>query len=282
MRRAIDMLAAIIAVLAVPPACAVEIGDDGGITITVSFEVDPADPDSIEPPLADPLAKTHYCDSIRELSTAIYKTTEGKHWIKRVRFYRNALVRDVVWRYMAAGGQFGTASLFQVLYWTENGLPAGTADPYDETIHGDDIASAASNGRGLNHEMGHFFYGLPDEYINFKGSVTGHTGICEESYSVSMNVASGTVCDEDAAQCSAACVMRKQCIAGEDPAGTACVTDGECGAGGICLGTESGRDDQLPDEKQRICLADTNLTPDDDKEGVCLMAGGGHSCVASF
>nr|MCU0253767.1 hypothetical protein [Acidobacteriota bacterium] len=173
---------------AAAPLRAAEIGADGGITLTVSFEVDPADPDSIEAPLTDPLAKTHYCDSIRELSKALYKTTEGKHWVKRVRFYRNALVRDIRWHYMQSGGQFGTASLFESIKWTENGLPAGTADPYDGVVHGGDIAAPSSNGGGLNHEMGHFFYGLPDEYIYFPGSGTGHTGLCEESYSVSMGV----------------------------------------------------------------------------------------------
>ncbi|MCU0231142.1 MAG: VWA domain-containing protein, partial [Acidobacteria bacterium] len=165
--------------------------------------------------------------------------------------------------------------LFESIKWTENGLPAGTADPYDGVVHGGDIAAPSSNGGGLNHEMGHFFYGLPDEYIYFPGSGTGHTGLCEESYSVSMGVASGTVCDEEEVQCTGECVLEAQCVAGDSEVGSSCAADADCGSGGICLGTNEDRDDQVDGDKQRICLNSTNLTPDDPKEGVCLMAGGG-------
>ncbi len=283
------------------PVQGAEIGNDGGITLTVSFERDPANPASLEPPLSDPLAQAHYCASFEEFSAKLYSTTEGKHWIKRVRFYRNAQIRDVIWRYLEPGGSLGVASFFKHLTWNESGLPEGTSDPYVPELHrecfdgsdppgtpcvedidcsgGGDCkglsATPSGNGGGLNHEMGHFFYDLPDEYVNLEGSQTGHTGLCSESYSVAGGVASGVVCDEEEAQCSAACVFASECVLGSDPAGTPCEEDADCSGGGICLASNPDRDDAVDGEKQRICLVDTNLSPTDEADGVCLMAGGG-------
>ena len=83
-----------------PAPRAAEIGQDGGITLTVSFEDAGDDCGQLPPPVDDPLAAAHYCAIFEEFSSELFYTTEGNHWIKRVRFMENANTRDVRWHWI--------------------------------------------------------------------------------------------------------------------------------------------------------------------------------------
>ncbi len=270
------MIAALLSTTSAPAA---QIDADGGITLTVSFEIEAGNADSIPPPVHEPGADQHYCDALQEFSRYLYATTEGRHWVKRARFIENTAVRDIRWYYVKdQGGNNGVASFQQFIKAREGGYAPGSADyPFGPNN------TPSALGSLLNHEFGHFFYGQPDEYINFPGSGSGHTGICEGSFAIGVGsgsypdgISSGTVCDDEMLQCAPAevCVFAGRCAGGSD-VGTECSSDGDCAGGSVCLGKNDDRDDELSDSKQRITLADTPLSAADEKDGICLMAGGG-------
>lgn len=254
----------------VAPAQAVQIDQDGGITLTVSFEVEGGTEGSVPPPIHEPGAEQHYCDTMQEFSAALYATTEGGHWIKRVRFIESTLVRDIRWYYVEGqGGNNGNASQYKFIKNREGGY-----EPGDPNYPFGSNNTPASLGRLTNHEFGHFFYGQPDEYINFAGSSSGHTGLCNDDFSVGGDgVSSATVCDDEEVQCDD-CVFEFECIDGDD-VGAACDEDADCTGGGLCLASNEDRVDKVSGEKVRVCLTDTALSAVDEKDGVCLMAGGG-------
>jgi hypothetical protein len=264
---------------ALRPAAGAQIDADGGITLTVSFEIDAGNDDSIPPPVHEAGAAQHYCDAFQRFSEYLYATTEGRHWVKRARFIENTKVRDVRWHYVAnQSGNNGTASHLEYINANEGGYsPGDPGYPFGSNN------TPAKLGSLLNHEFGHFFYSQPDEYINFPGSKSGHTGICSDTFAVGApidgypdGVSSGVVCDDELLQCDPgdACVFEERCVGGTE-VGTDCGGDGDCMGGGFCLGSNDDRDDELSDSKQRICLADTELSPGAEENGVCLMAGGG-------
>lgn len=281
-----SMAFAALAAFAAWSAPAAEIGNDGGITLTASFEIDDEIDSSIMPPLDDPLAKGHYCAAVQEFSEKLYALTEGAHWIRRVRFLEQANEADIRWRYISdpADYTFSYGSFRNWLKVNERGTT--DPDPYASPPH-----STSGLGWLLLHEFGHFFYGLTDEYIS-RDVGAGRTGFCGDgSYGQSFDddgnlIGSGITCDEEALQCGGApCVFFGQCIAGEAPIGKECNADlvdpfdppdygGGCG-GGTCLGSREDRADKP--EKKRICLAETDLSVDtgDEALGVCLMTGGG-------
>jgi hypothetical protein len=88
-----------LAVLPAYPAGAAQIDSDGGITLTVAFE-DSKD----HVPVEAPGAETHYCNAFKEFSRELFQTTEGEHWIKRVRFFNEfgSFKRDVAWNFHIA------------------------------------------------------------------------------------------------------------------------------------------------------------------------------------
>lgn len=243
-------------------------GQGGGIIFTVSFEEkldengDPVD-NSLPPPIDQSGADAFYCGAIQAFSADLYRTTEGAHWIRRVRFFRDLSSADVLWRTFqkpSGGGNFnrGLAGFKNHIEIDTSFTPA------------DDPGSFAGL---LNHEFGHFFYDLPDEYIDLRGSQGGRTGICRSTYTVDANGnVSGTVCDEDSINtCGIGdfCIFKGQCIQGF--LFSPCVSDLHCGIlpVGRCLGKNEDRNDAVSGQKQRICLNDPAVSD------TCLMAGGG-------
>jgi hypothetical protein len=272
-RRLIPALTVWMVLTAFFPLQAADIGQDGGITMTVSFEQEFDDDDNaltIPVPVDDPNAEAHYCAAFQAFSARLYETTEGRHWIRRVRFFEKANVRDIAWYMLDAyDASKGKATFNGLIRMWEGTDTADAGFPY-----GPPHVTEDKLGSTLNHENGHFLYGLPDEYITFSYSGGGNTGYCDDG--LFDGLGAGTVCDEEGFQCAgAACAFSGQCILGSEDAGTACAADDDCGAGGICLGVNPDRDDEHDGSKQRLCLHDTNLTPADEKDGVCLMAGGG-------
>ncbi len=279
-------LLTIVAGLALFPGHSVEAAqkdNDGGITLTISFEIDGGDPNSIPPPIHEPGAEEHYCDAIQEFSEQLYATTEGTHWIKRVRFIENTLVRDIRWFYVQnKSGNSGQAGFNTLIRNWEGGYEPGAGSyPFGSNN------TPFSLGRLTNHEFGHFFYGQPDEYINFAGSKTGHTGVCNDSYSIAAGddnfpegYAQGTACDEEDYACSTGvCVMPGQCITGS-AVGDPCTEDSDgCDGGGVCLGRNAERQDTVANDKRRVCRHETELSVNEGDSflGSCLMAGGGEA-----
>lgn len=186
---------------------AAEVENTGGITLVVSFEHD--GPDGTQPvPIDAPGAQQHYCDTIRRFSEELYQTTEGAQWIKRVRFFEElGEPHDVTWNYRIPGEFVDSyGSYLEYLRIRETGK-AGP-DYYDPPAR-----SARSLGQLLDHEFGHYFYQLPDEYVNFYDYRGGGTGICPSTYMAIDDKATGTVCDEEAATCTdEPCVLQRQCM----------------------------------------------------------------------
>lgn len=274
-RLGLGLLALLTGLAWTTPADAAEIGADGGISLTVSFETDPDIASSQLARVDDPGAQAHYCGAVDQFSEELYALTEGKHWIRQVRFYEQTQYSDLRWRYITDPDDytFSYGSFQDWILVNEKGTLDD--DPYASPPH-------SINGLAwlLNHEFGHFFYGLPDEYV-YRDAGTGRTGFCADgSYGQFYDedddlIGDGTNCDEEALLCGGtSCVFFFQCISGDEDPGTACAADEDC-IGGTCLGADEERSD-IP-EKKRICLAETDLSIDTGQPelGVCIMAGGG-------
>jgi hypothetical protein len=273
MRTAARRLVAVsILSLPVSPLLAVDFGQDGGIDLTVSFEQaydEEGNVLTLPVPVGDPNAAQHYCDGFQRFSERLYETTEGRHWIRRVRFFENANVKDITW-YLEedVNGNHGMAAHNQSLQmWEGAWAQSDPKFPYNPARMTPDAFAAA-----LEHEGGHFLYGLPDEYINLQYG-SGNTGYCDGTFDLSGN---GVVCDEETSACGgAACIYFGQCALGSNPAGSSCQADADCGNNGVCLGGDPDRDDAHNGSFLGICEHDTNLSATDWQDGVCSMASTG-------
>ena len=77
-----------------------DIGQDGGITLVVSFEDGGLDCGTFPPPVDKAGAEAHYCEIFEQFSQELYWTTEGTHWIKRVRFMESLEHPDIFWHWI--------------------------------------------------------------------------------------------------------------------------------------------------------------------------------------
>ena len=266
-----------------PGASAAEIDNDGGVTLTLSFEHNPDLPNGVPVPVHEPGAETHYCNTMKEFSEALFLTTEGRHWIKRVRFFEefDESQEDITWNYLvddSGDDSFGTyqkrircASAAHGLRttqrprrqprrwacsWTTSSGTSSTACPTSTSTSRTTAVVARGSARTATTSSG--------------TSVTGsRVPACFATRS-KRNATPGVPC-----------VFYRQCIAGPFPVGTPCRHDAEsrcdsdsdnageicaldddcqggdcqpgCGQGGICLGGNPDRDDKHEDSTVRIC-----------------------------
>ncbi len=115
-----------------------------------------------------------YQSIIQYASDAIYEMSNGKHFLGNVTFYLN-------------GSNYSRAVTHVI--WGQSGHPQSTINGYYASNKGGhlwmydifqnnylDPAYQQMGGYTLAHELGHYFYGLYDEY---KGSATGQPPVCQ-------------------------------------------------------------------------------------------------------
>jgi hypothetical protein len=109
---------------------AVDVGQDGGITLMVSFEPGYDDCGTEQgAPVDDAFAQAHYCAIFEEFSRELFYTTEGKHWIKRVRFMEDLKIRDIKWTYVTKECGDGTPCNERCAGGSDDGRGCSDSDP---------------------------------------------------------------------------------------------------------------------------------------------------------
>lgn len=224
---------------------AADIGQDGGITVSLSFR-------SSDLPPANLFSEGRYCNVMQRTSDRLWLATEGKHWLRQVRFYVNARGADINWKFLNQG--------------------AYSFADFKDRIDFNEIRGDTEIGISwlLAHEMGHFIYGLSDEYLQ----VDSGLGMCSDFHQDCPNTAD-FVCDTDD-DCSAlggACVVSM-----EDPIshdleyGCTGISEGRrCTSDIDCLDIDPGTDpgDTCPIVDKGICVAPGQLG-DPGQRRVCV------------
>jgi hypothetical protein len=258
------------ALAALPPKDA-----SGGISLNAWFS--PEDYASLG---VQPANEVDYCALFQSASDKLWVSTEGQHYIKQATFMLGELQPGV--RLSDGTGR----AIAQHGNWIKlpHQLPL-ELEPQAMT---------------LNHEMGHYFYGLIDEYVEVGTSSAGYC--VDEDYGDL--VVSGCVSfPESSCASGAQCAVLDSCMGGPHdgmlcdynpapvPANYLVVDREDCeGAGGSCLDPGSGvcmmgPDFGSPCEEHDDCtdtsyacsaqIRDETLAIDDPADESCLMANPG-------
>jgi von Willebrand factor type A domain len=196
-------LAALICIFSGAPRAELPSHDeDGGFDLLVTFDY----PSLIASGYLDVGGFTpeRYCGILEKTSHHLWQTTEKQHWIQRVEFRLGTTESDINWFFVPKGstsfGSFKNSVVLNENYGDDSSPlnnPAG--DP------GFDPAAAEAFADGLawllDHELGHFLYGLSDEYLHGRDS-GANLGLCSGfvggvcNMDASIPCVSDTVCDD--------------------------------------------------------------------------------------
>jgi alpha-tubulin suppressor-like RCC1 family protein len=120
--------------------------------------------------------RTLYENTMRYFADAIYEASNGAHKVRHVTFYQKGTYvgkADIIWE---AGG-IGT-SCWPMAHVNGYGKQGWTVQFCDVNMQGEDyIANDVAQQNGgytLAHELGHYYYGVFDEY---RGTITSSTNI---------------------------------------------------------------------------------------------------------
>jgi hypothetical protein len=266
--RAVVPLTLVLILLAAgapPPRAELPTHDEtGGYTLTVSFDYGSLVQSGLLD--VDAFTEERYCSLFSKVSHHLWQATEGQHWVRRVEFHLGLQDTHINWDFVAESetnyGNFKNAIIWHEAYNRDFSPLENPPPTPDEvaTFYDDRIAW------GIVHEMGHYNYGVSDEYLHartsggtlgFCSGFTGGTCIADSSIlcvgdSVCAAANPGDTCgpigSRQSCEDDSHCTMNETCITavkvcsdyveGDDPPTandfTECDTDADCAVNDTC------------------------------------------------